>query len=276
MSIQADDPPTLTTRVGQAIWGDNLFRGHSVTHDLAGRETFWSVLSLAVGGPHLSAADARVLDDVTVCCLAADPRIWPLKAARVAASYGSELTGVAVGMLAADGAHVGPKIIEKTATFLIALADELPVDASPTQVSELLDRWMDERRRIFGFGVPFRDSDERVDALRTCLKLRGRTEGRFWRLIESVGNHLGPNHGLPTNIGAGCCAAMLDLGLSPDQISAIQWMFFYPCFWANASEGARQRAPILQRLPESSVRYAGAAPRSSPRLLAAAESPRDE
>ncbi len=273
MTDDRSDPPSLPTGVGRAVWGDNLFRGHSVGERLAGRETFWSVLSLAVGGPLLSADDAAVLDDVTVCCLAADPRIWPLKAARVAASHGSEVTGVAVGLMAADGAHVGPKIIEKTADFLVALSAAAPPDSTPEALAQVLEAWIAGGRRLFGFGVPFRDRDERLDALRRCLNARGRTTGRYWRLIEAAGAYLGEHRGLPTNMGAGCCAAMLDLGLVPDQISAIQWALFYPCFWANAVEGARQRAPALQRLPASSIRYVGAPPRRSPR---AAEAEHDE
>ncbi|MEX1366585.1 MAG: hypothetical protein AB1Z98_25900 [Nannocystaceae bacterium] len=265
MTTDPDAPRALVTRVGRAIDGDNLYCGYSVRDQLAGRDGLWSTLSLAVGGPRLSDDDTRLLDDLTACCLAADPRIWPLKAARLAAGYGSTIGGMVVGMLVADGDRVGPKFIEKTAALLLELDARLPADASEADVAAMLDEWVATGRRLFGFGVPFRERDERVAAVRQCVTARGRHSGRYWRLMETMGEHLAARYRLPPNICAAACAVLLDLGMSPHQTFAIQWALALPSIWANADEGAQQREPSLQTLPPDQVRYVGAPPRRSPR-----------
>ena len=47
--MSEDNPiPALVTRVGHASWGDNLFRGHSVDAELAGKRSMWGIVSLAI------------------------------------------------------------------------------------------------------------------------------------------------------------------------------------------------------------------------------------
>lgn len=255
--------PEIITHVGLAVDGDNLFRGYSVQRDLVGREGFWSALSLAVGGPKLDAEAAGVLDDITICGLAADPRIWPLKATRLAAGYGSDVLGVSVGMMAADGAAIGPKMVGRTAAFLHELTRQAEDD--PERVGAVLDARASTGAKVYGFGVPFRASDERMDALRSCIRARGRAGRTYWRIMEAASEHVGQTLRFPPNIASGAAAATLDLGFLPEQIAALQWAFFTPCFWANACEGAQQRAATLLRLPDENIEYIGHAPRPSPR-----------
>lgn len=259
--------PELTTRVGLAVDGDNLFRGHSVLHDLVGREGFWTAISLAVGGPRLGAEAAGVLDDITICGLAADPRIWPLKATRLAAGYGSDVLGVSVGMMAADGAAIGPKMVGRTAEFIHEVTRL--TEGRTEHVRAVLEAHLSAGGRVYGFGVPFRPADERMEALRTRIRARGRAELQHWSIMEAASTYVMERLGLPPNIASGAAAATLDLGFEPEQIAALQWAFFSPCFWANACEGAQQRADVLLRLPEHVIEYVGAAPRESPRARAA-------
>lgn len=264
--------PELVTHVGLAAEGDNLFRGFSVLRDLAGREGFWTAMSLAVGGPRLEAEAAGVLDDITICVLAADPRIWPLKATRLAAGHGSDVLGVSVGMMAADGAAIGPKMVGRTAEFLHMLTHA--AEGRPERVADVLDAHLGAGKKVYGFGVPFRPADERLDALRLRIRARGRDGLRYWSIMEAASARVMETLQLPPNIASGAAAATLDLGLEPEQIAALQWAFFTPCFWANACEGARQRAAVLLRLPEHVIEYVGTPPRQSPRAAAAREAAR--
>ena len=55
------DAPALPTRVAHAGWDEHGFCGYRLFGDLAGSTSIWSLLSLAGGGPRLSAGDAQVL-----------------------------------------------------------------------------------------------------------------------------------------------------------------------------------------------------------------------
>ena len=97
----------LTTRVGRADWGDNRYRGYGVLAELAGHDGFWSMISLAVGGPRLDDGQSRLLDDLATCTFAGDPRIWPLKIVRVVGSFGQLYPALCAGMLPMQHAQVG-------------------------------------------------------------------------------------------------------------------------------------------------------------------------
>ncbi len=101
------DDRKIKTRVGMAIEGDNLFRGHSVRQELVGKRNFWQMMSLSIGGPQLSAFQCEILDVLTSSALAADPRIWPLKMTRVAGAYGGMWSALCSTFMMADGSSVG-------------------------------------------------------------------------------------------------------------------------------------------------------------------------
>lgn len=74
--------------------------------------------------------------------------------------------------------------------------------------------------------------------------------------------------GLQPNIAAAAAAIFCDLGWSPDEIGSASSCLGVHMLIAHAHEGAQQRAAVAQRLPAAVVRYAGPAPRRSPRAVA--------
>ncbi|MGH7440596.1 MAG: hypothetical protein ACRENE_33310, partial [Polyangiaceae bacterium] len=75
--------PVLITRVGHASAGHHRFRGYHVGDELVGKETYFSAVSLALGGRRLDADEAAVLDELSAALLGPDPRIWPWKLCRL-------------------------------------------------------------------------------------------------------------------------------------------------------------------------------------------------
>ena len=259
---------TIVTHVGHADWNENHFRGHAVNAELVGRDGWASVFSLAVGGPRLKGDDAGVLEDVAVCALAADPRIWPVKVARLVAAYGSPLMGLAAGHAALEGALMGPVPTGAAGAMLIELRARLgDAITSRSAVAELIEESL-KRGRVAGFGVAFRGIDERVVAMKDCLRRRHRDDGVHWRLIMLLDEVMAEKKDLHVNFSMATAAILLDLGYSPPQITLIMSTFLDVCFYANVMEGAEQRSESLRELPASCIEYVGRAPRLSPRAEA--------
>ncbi len=259
----ADDTPSLPTRVAQAVWGDNRFRGYSVNTELAGRIDAWSAVSLAVGHRILSPDEAAVLDDVVVCALAADPRIWPLKIVRLLSAYGHTTTGTVAGMYCTEAADIGWRAYFIAGEFLESLASLPDATAWGQDIESRIDR----RERFPGYGVAHRHQDERVTALAACLDAKGRTSGRHWSLARELDVLLAPR-GVRMNMGAAGAAALMDLGFTPTQLLALGPYLVAPNYLANAVEGAEQRPATLRRLPAESIDDRTPKARLSPRATA--------
>jgi hypothetical protein len=257
----------LHTRVAHADYGDNQFCGGSVLRDHAGKISTSAAIAFASGLQGLTEDDARVLDDVLVCSLAADPRIWPVKVSRLLSAYGGTLAGYGGAHLSLEGAKVSPWPTGECAELLCELASQLG-DADPVTVERLVDARLAEKRIFPGFGVVFREEDERMVALEACLQKRGRADRKYWQLMRLVERALLRHKKLPANAGAGVAAACLDVGMTPRQAAVFATACASVCFLANAVEGAEQMPSVLRRLPDDAVRYDGPGPRTSPRARA--------
>lgn len=260
------DAYRLSTSVGRADRGENQFRGFAVGAQLAGRLQHWSALSLAVGHRVLSERECEILGDIVVCSLAADPHIWPLKVTRLVSSFGNAVPALAAGMLSTAGGFMGWGTYAPASRFLRAL-----VDTPASDREAYVDAEVARLRHIPGFGVAFRDQDERATALAKCVPPRGFESGRHWRALQTANEILGPR-GVPMNIAAATAALLLDVGFSPSQIEALGPLLLLPNYLANAVEGAEQAPELLRRLPRDSIEDRTPPPRLSPRAQAAAES----
>lgn len=269
-----DIVPSIETQVGHASWGDNQVRGFSLLDDLVTKSGFWCTASLALGGPRISAVDEALLDDVSTCTYACDPRIWPLKAVRLAAAYGSYTIGLCVGLLATEDSRIGPAVSGRAAQLIADAAGSLEPGILPSEPSVM--PWLERRLAIEpylpGFGVAFRPRDERVDAVRNCLEAHGRIDGHHWQLMLVLDQCMRRHRGAPVNLASALAAVCLDLGFFPAQIGPLATLMTTSSYVANAYEGAQQRPAVLQRLPTPAIDYVGPAPRESPRARAARES----
>lgn len=242
--------PTLPTRIGRAEHGSNVYFGHRVEEELLGRETTTSLLILSVTGRRATEAQVAVLDDVATVLSSADPRIWLFKATRLASAYGGMVAGVVAGSLCLHRASVGHLTASDAAALLVELKGEPDLRAAV--------RARIEAGRLVGFGVPFRDRDERAVALERRLDETGRSSLPFYRLLRSVADIVRDERGLEPNLGATLAACFLDLGFEPRAVGPLVYALGQHTFLANALEGAEQSPAILQRLPEEHVRYTGA------------------
>ncbi len=252
----------IATRVGFADFGDYDHFGKRLYRDILGHTSFLGLAVFAISGRLLDAEDVAILDDIAVCMHCPEPRVWPAKLARVAASSGRFFAGVVVGWAALDS-EIGVHLGEEAATMLLEL--EARLRASPSD----LETFVRTRSALPGFGVHGRRVDERVEALRASLVKRGRTQGKYWLLAERLWPVAHAERQLDPSIWPAAAAVFLDLGIAPGHIPPLLSLLFQPSYLAHAVEGARLKSASLRQLPAEAVRYVGPAPRTSPRALAA-------
>jgi hypothetical protein len=257
--------PVIVTRVAHAGSDDHRFFGHGALTELLGHETETGLLAMAVLGRRATAEEKQVLDALAVSLTAADPRIWPLKASRLVASYGETLAGFAAGQLAMMGTYISPRIIGAAAEHLARLRSALGDESVDEIVGVRVAQHMSTDERLAGYGIPMREQDERLQALRAYMIRTGRAGLPHWRAQEALSVAMWRERKLAPNIGIGLAAGLLDIGCSPAQAGALAIFLIQHDFAANAFEAAQQRSPAMQRLPDDCIKYVGPPPRRSPR-----------
>jgi hypothetical protein len=267
----------LITQVGYAGRTEHRFRGHALFGELVGNETSAGLLALAVSGRRITPAEASVLDDLAVVTALADPRIWPLKITRLVASYGRTLAAFAAGHVSVEGLTMGMWQSGAVATLLLDLARTVDAATNAESFARNARLLLAQQKMLVGYGVYFRPSapdavprDERVDAFRERLARLGRTDLPYWRLFERFNEVVRTDRMQNPTIAAAAAAALLDMGFTPAQISALAFFANSTTFIANAVEAAEQKSESLQSLPVDTIAWRGRAPRHSPRAEALA------
>jgi hypothetical protein len=247
-----------------AHWGydEHQYFGHAVFQELLGHETLTGLTALSVIGKRLRRDALEVLDDAAAALTLADPRIWPLKLTRTLASYGGSIAGVAAGLLVQEDSRIGPWTVQKSAELLAQWHQDSFV--SGVRLESVVGDYLDAHHFVWGFGTPFREQDERLIAFERRIRLRERDGLTFWRLFQDAGRMVHLARKTPPNMGMGVAAALLDLGVRPEETGALATALMSHMFMANGIEGAKNAPAVLRCLPTSAVRYKGRAPRPSP------------
>ncbi|MGH7285038.1 MAG: hypothetical protein ACRELY_26220 [Polyangiaceae bacterium] len=261
----------IKTRVAKHLLGDNRYFGHSTLHELLGHETATGLVGMAVTGRRCTHEERDLLDDLAVVMTSADPHIWPLKLARIVASYGGALAGYTASMLPMEGQkQIGPWTIGHAAQTLLDLEGFVETSGGNLN-AETVHSFIEATPRIRGYGVPLRDSDERLDALNVRMRNSGREALKYWKLHLALADGMWAKKQLRPNITSGFGAMLLDMGYTPEQASAITTFQNQNVFAANALEGARQQVDALRTLPDDCIEYVGKPERTSPRARAKAQ-----
>jgi hypothetical protein len=266
-------PPRLTERTQTAYWAfdEPRYFGYRVFEELAGRESWTSLMALSILGHRVSPELCGVLDDAVGVMTLADPRIWPLKLTRVAGSYGGFLAALAAGTLSENEARIGPWACVDASKVLCAFHAELDGrQDDAAYVREVLAAYRKKHRFVWGFGTPYRGRDERVVAFRRCMERRGRSQLPYYRTMAALSLAMKEATKAEPNIGGVLSSALLDMGLTPDEVGTMVVALAQHMFFAQAIESARTANPELRELPGEYVTYSGREARVSPRARRAA------
>lgn len=257
---------TVYTHLGRAGFGDYDHFGLRVFRDLAGNTSYLGLIAFAITGRRLTRADEALLDDLAVSSHVPEPRVWPMKLARVGASLGRAMPGFLCASVVLDSDVLGGRVAEDAAATLVELRAHLSATQDDDQA---ISSFVAQHKRLIGFGVPFREVDERVVSVRACLARRGRLDGPYWVLAERFWRVVKQERGVAANIISAMAALCLDLGLQPREIAPLAAVLLQPTLLANAVGGAVESPDVLRCLPPGAIRYVGPAPRESPRSRAA-------
>lgn len=258
-------PPRLQTQVARVSPHELHFRGRSVS-ELFG-STLWELLLDSLGAVRPSATQQQVLDALATCALAADPRLWPLKLAQLAACHGSVSAGLSASYLACEHSPMSYWAAERAALFLRRLHDELGSTGVPPET--ILGRALQERSPP-GFGVYKRALDARVQLLREWLPKLHHRPGPMERLLTRVEPLVWEQHATRLHYNGLLAATLSDFGLQPAQVGVVAgFVSALPCVLPNAFESSQRGPNCLRQVPNDSVVYSGRAPRTSNRSRAA-------
>ncbi len=260
-------PPHLPTRVAHAGARDHLLRGCSIFNEIVGKRSLMQANVFAITGRWLDASDAGLLEDLAAVLIGADPRIWPNKVVRLLSAYGSSAAGIAAGELLLDGAWLGFRVGGAVARLLQEVRRRMGPQGDDSTLLQVLRALRKERRFLPGFGVAFRDRDERLERLVHAVRARGADGRPWWRLLEAIRGLDDPRLP-PPNIGLGGACILLDLGFDPVELEEVAAFLGEVNFRANAAEGAAQAPEVLRHLPEAFIDDRCTPPRRSPRAEA--------
>jgi len=264
--------PVLSEQTRSAYWAfdEPRYYGHRVFTELAGKESWTSMMALSIFGRRLPEDECGVLDDAVGVLTLADPRIWPLKLTRVVGSYGSMLPALSAGLLMENEARIGPwACVDAAKVWQLLHAELAGAEDDPERVRAVLAAYRRKHRFVWGFGTPYRGKDERVIAFRGCVERRGRTELPYYRTMTAVAVAMKEATKAEPNIGGVLAAVLLDMGLEPRDIGATVVALVQHMFFAHAMESANTPNLELRELPSAHVTYRGTEPRVSPRARSA-------
>jgi hypothetical protein len=216
---------------------------------------------VALGVNEVTPEAREVARLLTICSLSPDARVWPLKVTRLLASYGDPLAGHFGGQLLLASNTMGPGCATMAARGLVWVHEHAGEGATDAQVEDAIAEWLAQSGdRFAGFGVPFRDADERRTGLLHLVGQGPVTRRPFWRLHERIVEAMAP---VKPNVLISLAAMLLDIGVSADHSGIAVCTLTSPIFLAHALESARQDGARLNALPASCVSYQGRGPRTT-------------
>lgn len=246
-----------------AGWADDeeayLWR-HPVYAELMGNESWVGLAYLSIVRKRLEPARARLLDVAACAMTQPDPRVPPLKLARMIAARGDAAIGLSTGAIACVGARIGPWAVGGCARFLWELSRQ------QGELSARLETHL-ERGPVPGFGIPFREEDVRVPHVRRWVD-ELEHGGPFWKLQAELEALMEARGGPVPNVALPVAALFLDLGVPAANAALLALALMMPNFLANVVDASEEPHPAYLALPESKVRYVGVGPRRSPQAEA--------
>lgn len=252
----------IFTRVGQIIDGDNRFFGRSALEEWPREIACASdALLVSLGISEITPGHREVMRVLTIALTSPDARVWPLKLTRLLASYGDALAGYFGAQLVTAGQIMGPGAGTAAALGLARIASEVGTDPTDAAVARAVASWRERSGgRCAGFGIPFRDVDERRVGIIRLLAGGPITRRPHWRLHEQVVLAMQP---APPNCAITAAAMLLDLGVAADRVGIALTTVMSHVFLAHALEAAEQDGARAHALPVDRIEFRGAAPRDT-------------
>lgn len=250
----------LKTFAGKAFVGSRaVFMGYDLHKDL--RNIDWVELYLmSITGKKFNAKEVKLFHAIWVCTSYPDVRLWNNRVAGLAGSSRSTpAQGLGAALAVSDALVYGGHPCVRIADFLAKCRQQVEkgIDLTEIVTKEL------KSRRIYGYGRPINNKDERlqwIDEISKNLELNQGPHYKLAHLIETILVQINPL--LKMNYAAVLAALCLDMGLSAKQVQ----LFVFPMFIAGMTpcynEAVGNPESELFKLECSDIDYKGVAPRN--------------
>jgi len=254
------------TRIGHIGFGDHRFRGYSVLNELIDSTDGLALTWLGISGRSLLSEERDIIRLMTLAATAADARVWPVKITRLLSAYGNAYAGFLGGQLATPSERIGAGSLERTAHTLKEFMDAIEdkggeIDA--TTITPLLLKYLEKNPILNGFGVPFRDVDERLVALMKRISGHPAEKKPFWRLAAVLMTLMRELKKVEPNVGIAMGALLLDLGIPPEKAAIVcSILMMSPLFAAHALEASQPEYNHWRALSADQINYTGTPRRS--------------
>jgi hypothetical protein len=249
------------SKIGQIGFDDHRFRGKSVLNHLIDHEDAISLIWLGLTGNSLLAEERQVLAWMAGAATAADARVWPLKITRLLSSYGNAYAGFYGGQLATPSDRIGAGSLHKSTQSLKELMNAIEMHGGQITAETLkpiLAKYLEKNPRINGFGVPFRKTDERLDAFLKRIQGHPFADRPYWKLACLLMKQMREFKGVEPNMSLAVAAVLLDLGIPAHQASFVcSLLIMSPAFSSHALEGSLHEFHHWREISAQQIRYVG-------------------
>lgn len=253
------------TRAGHIADGRNRFCGADVFDQLAHEvATPADLVIRAFGGRTLDDRDREVLRGIALALASPDARVWPLKLTRVLSSHGNSYAGFHGAQLANDTDKIGPNAANSAARAFATVSDEVgeAID-DPHRVDAAIARYLETTPVVGGFGVPFRDEDERLVELTKLLAGHPIARRRHFRIARAFAETIRRRSDTRPNVVSPLAATVLDFQIPPHRAGLFLAIMMSHTFAAHALEACDHDGPLLREIGFEHVAYRGHPPRRS-------------
>lgn len=245
----------LRTSMGAAYPGSHaVFRGHDLHQDL--RQLDWVELYVfGISGKRLSAAQTEMLHAIWVYTSYPDARLWNNRVAGLAGSARSSANlGIVAALALSEATVYGGQAGLRAIDFLqrMALAVAAGAELAPLVLEEA------RAHRVYGYGRPINNSDERLPWIMELAGQLGLADGEHVKLAFEVEKVLLPRYPqLRMNYASLHAALIADMGLSAREYQLLRIPTFLAGMPPCLVEAAAKPEGTLFPTPCSGVAYDG-------------------
>lgn len=246
---------TLKTFAGKAFVGSRaVFMGYDLHKDL--RSIDWvDLYLLSITGKRFSENEIKLVQAIWVCTSYPDARLWNNRVAGLAGSARSTpALGLASACAVSEATVYGAHPCTRIADFLQKTQQKV---SQGMCLASIIDAEL-KQRRIFGYGRPINNTDERLSWLSEIASKLNLSSGLHYNLAFEIEKILvTKNPVLKMNYAAIICGLFLDIGLTVQQIK----LAIYPMLLAGMTpcytEAAQNAENSLFKLDCTDIEYRG-------------------
>ena len=250
----------LKTYAGKAFVGTRtVFQGYDLHKDL--KDSNWVALYLlSITGRKLSPKEIELIQAIWVCTSYPDVRLWNNRVAGLAGSARSTPSlGMAAACAMSEATVYGGHPCTRISDFLQKAQKRLN---DGDQLSDIVEQEL-AIRRIYGYGRPINNTDERLQWISGIAKELNLDTGPHYKLSFEIERILVSKKSvLKMNYAAIVAGLFLDIGLTVEQIKLVIYPMLSagmpPCYIEAASNPENE----LFQLDCTDIRYEGVSKRS--------------